>query len=227
MSRQTPGVTGVALFLAPVVFLAGILAHPFVTTYRDTSVVAGAVTSAPARWALSHLFIAVGLGLLLVAVAVMRREFRDAGEQRWSVVAMPLLFVGATLLSALVGSEVTLAAVATTGQDVLAVLQASQTLTAPLYLGGALLFAAGWLTLAVAFRRVPILPSLQNRMVVVALLVVPIAMFIPQTSGTYAYGIALLVPNWLLGYRMFSVARASAIPDSTPSRAQFRRATGQ
>lgn len=224
-TRMRAGAT--ALFIAPVVLLAGILAHPFVRSYLDTSVVAEAVRGAPGRWALSHLLIAVGLGLLLVAVTVIRREFRDAGEQRWSVVAMPLLFVGATLLGALVGSEVTLAAVATSGQDVLAVLEASETSITPLYLGGALLFAAGWVSLAVAFRRAPILPSVQNGVAVVALIVIPIGLFVPQTSGAYAYGVALLVPNWLIGYRMIADTPASVVPDPTTTRPKLRSGTGR
>jgi uncharacterized membrane protein YhaH (DUF805 family) len=138
-------VAAAALFIAPIVLFAGLLAHPFVHSYLDASLVAGAVNRTPGRWAWSHLFIAIGLGLLLVAVTVIRHRFRDAGEQRWSVVAMRLLLMGGTLLGALVGSEITLAAVVTSGQDVLAVLEAGETSVAPLYFGGALMFAAGWL----------------------------------------------------------------------------------
>lgn len=116
--------TGVAaLFIAPVVLLAGLAAHPFVHSYLNKSVIAGAVAGAPGRWAWSHLIIVFGPGLLLVAITVIRRRLGDAGEQRWSVVGLPLLLVGGTLLGAATGSEITLAAVVVSGQDVLAVLE--------------------------------------------------------------------------------------------------------
>jgi catechol 2,3-dioxygenase-like lactoylglutathione lyase family enzyme len=149
--------TGVAvLFATPVILLAGLAAHPFVHNYFDGGVsLAAAVAAAPSRWASSRLLIALGLGLVLVAATIIRHRLRDAGEQRWSVAALGLLLVGGTLLGAVVGSEVTLAAVATSGQDVLATLEAGEHTAAPLYLGGALPFATGWLCLAVALHRTP------------------------------------------------------------------------
>jgi hypothetical protein len=211
MSEQDRTRTSAAvLFAAPVVLLAGLAAHPFVHSYLDGGVIAGAVAGAPRRWAWSHLLIPLGLGLLLVAVTIIRHRLRDAGEQRWSVVALPLLLVGGTLLGALAGSEITLAAVARSGQDVLAVLEAGENAVA-LYLGGALMFATGWLCLAVALHRAPILPRAQTWVATVALAVVAGALFVPQTSGTYAYGAALVVANWLIGYRMLAgKARAPA-----------------
>ena len=205
MSERTRTWAGAAvLFIAPAVLLAGILAHPFVRDYTDTSVVAEAVSVAPGQWAVSHLTLAIGLGLVSLAVLAIRHEFRSAGEQRWSAIGVPLLIVGATLLGAIVGTEITLSAVIDTGGDVLAVREATETSTLPLFLAGVLLFGLGWLSFAMAFYRARILPSAPNRLATVALVAVPIAIFVPQTSGTYAYGLAILMVSWLVGYRMIA-----------------------
>jgi hypothetical protein len=69
MSERTRTWAGAAvLFIAPVVFLAGALAHPFVADYTRTSVVADAVRAAPGQWAVAHLLLAIGLGLMPLAV---------------------------------------------------------------------------------------------------------------------------------------------------------------
>lgn len=205
MSERSRAWAGAAvLFIAPAVFFAGALAHPFVRDYLDTSVVADAVSAAPGQWAVSHLLLAIGLGLMPLAVLVIRHEFRSAGEQRWSAIGVPLLIVGATLLGAYVGTEITLAAVVDSGGDVLAVREADATVTWPLFLGGVLLFGLGWLSFAMAFYRARILPTALNRLAIVALVAIPIASFIPQTWATYAHGLAVLIVSWLVGYRMIA-----------------------
>ena len=177
------------LFIGPAVFVAGSLGHPFVRDYMDPSLIADAISAAPGQWAVSHVNLAIGLGLVLLAVLVIREQFRRAGEQRWSAVGVPLLIVSATLLGAIVGSEITLAAVVDSGGDVLAVLEASATSTWLLVL---LLFGLGWLSFAMAFYRAQILPSALNWAAVVALVAIPIASFIPQTWATYVQGLAIL-----------------------------------
>jgi hypothetical protein len=57
------------------------------------------------------------LGLVVLAGPMIRRPAAGAGEERWSVGAMTLLVLGATLLAANAGSEVVLAAVVTSGGD--------------------------------------------------------------------------------------------------------------
>lgn len=192
------------LFIAPVVFLAGALAHPFVRTYLDTSVVADAVSSAPNRWAVAHLTLAVGIGLMLLAVLVIRRRLREAGEERWSERGTTLVMLGGVLLAAVVGSEVTLAAVVTSGGDVLSVLEEVEAFSFPLFGVGVLLFVSGWLSFAVAFRRARPLPGTANRAAMVAMAAILIGFLLPQTSGTYIYGTALLGVCWLVGYEILT-----------------------
>lgn len=202
------------LFIGPAVFFAGSLGHPFVRDYMDPSVIADAVKAAPGQWAVSHVILAIGLGLVLLAVLVIREQFRGAGEQRWSAVGVPLLIVGATLLGAIAGSEITLAAVVDSGGDVLAVLEGSATSTLPLVLGGFLLFGLGWLSFAIAFYRARILPSALNRVAIVALVTVLIVSFIPQTWATYAHGLAILVVSWMVGYRVIAERPRSRLSDA-------------
>jgi hypothetical protein len=211
MSERTRTRVGAAvLFIGPSVFLAGTLAHPFVRDYMDTTVVADAISAAPGQWAVSHVILAIGFGLVLLAVLVIREQFRGAGEQRWSARGVPLLIVGATLLGAIVGSEITLAAVVDSGGDVLAVLEASTPSTLPLVVGGFLLFALGWLSFAMAFYRARILRGVLNWAAIVALAAIPIASFVPQTWATYAHGVAILTVSWMVGYRMIAGRQAVA-----------------
>jgi hypothetical protein len=79
-----------------------------------------------------------------------------------------------------------------------------------LYLGVVLTVAAGWLCLAVALRRVTFLPRLPNWVASAALVVVASGLFVPQTSGTYATGIALVVANWSIGSALLTEGTAAA-----------------
>ncbi len=159
MAEQTlTPVDRVVLFVAPAVFLAGLVAHPFVRNYMDTEVIARAISGSPDRWAIAHLIIPIGVGLVLLAALAIRCQFRNAGEQRWSSIGIGLLIVGGVLMGAVVGAEITLAAVVRSGLDVLAVLTEVETWTRPLAFGAFALFVFGWLSLAVAFHKAPILP---------------------------------------------------------------------
>lgn len=187
------------LFVAPVVFLAGLVAHPFVRNYMDTEVIATAISGAPGRWGMAHLIIALGVGLVLLAALAIRRQFQIAGEHRWSGIGLALLIVGGVLLGAVVGAEITLSAVVNSGFDVLAVLIEAETWTRPLFIGGIALFALGWLSFAVAFHKVAMLGQTRSRLAIMALIAIPVGTLIPQTTGSYVYGVAVLVVSWLVG----------------------------
>lgn len=161
--------------------------------------IAGAISGAPDRWAIVHLTIALGVGLVLLAAVAIRRQFRIAGEHRWSGIGIPLLIVGGVLQGAVVGAEITLAAVVNSRLDVVAGLIEAETWTRPLFMGAMALFVMGWLSFAVAFRKVPILPAARNRLAIALLVAILIATFIPQTTGNYLLGISMLVVSWLVG----------------------------
>lgn len=198
-NRTRSRIDTLILFVAPVVFLSGLVAHPIVRTYLDTEVVAEAVSEAPGRWALAHMVIAVGIGLVLLAALAIRRQFRIAGEERWSVIGIASLAVSGALLGAVVGSEITLSAVVNSGFDVVAVLIEGEKWTRPLFLGAIVLFMLGWLSFGAAFRRKPILPPARDRLAIIAVIAIPVGSFIPQTTGTYIYGGAVLIVSWTVG----------------------------
>lgn len=143
----------VVLFIAPAVFLAGLVAHPFVHNYMDSEVIAAAINEAPSRWAIAHLIIATGVGLVLLAALAIRRQFRIAGEDRWSGVGIAFLIVSGVLLGAVVGAEITLSAVVNSGAGLLAVLAEAETWSRPLVLGAFVLFVIGWLPASVSIHR--------------------------------------------------------------------------
>lgn len=176
-----------------------------------SSVVANAVPSAPNRWALAHLLLALGIGPVLLAAMSIRQRLREAGEERWSERGTALVVLGGVLFAAVVGSEVTLASVRTSGGDVLAVLEELESLSFPLVGAGALLFASGWLSFAVAFHKARPLARIPNRVAIVAMVAILVGLLLPQTSGTYTYGAALMVVCWLVGYDSVSNARRSSI----------------
>lgn len=208
------------LFIAPVVLLAGVLAHPFVSNYLEIGVVAAAVSGAPDRWAAAHLILPIGMALLLLAVVVIRGEFRRAGEQRWSVMAVPLLFLGGAMWGAIAALEITYAAVANSGGEVLAVMETNEAWAVPYVLLAAPIFLLGWISLAFAFYRVPILPDTLNWVAIAAIVLIVLASFIPQTTGTYGWGVGALVVSWLVGYRIMTRASAgSEAPVPTTGRA--------
>jgi hypothetical protein len=198
---------GVAvLFLAPVVFLAGAVAHPFVRSYLEIGTVAEAAMGAPFRWAAAHLTYVIGIALILLASVVISDRLQDAGEERWSRRARTFLIAGGVLLAALVGSEITLSAVVTNGGGVLRVLERAEATSLPLISIGSLFFVLGWLSFGVSLRRASFLPQMMTRLAMVALALISIGFLIPTTASGYVYGAGLLVLNWLIGYRMIAAA---------------------
>lgn len=194
------------LFLAPVAFLAGALAHPFVRSYLEIGTVAEAVIDAPLRWAAAHLTYVLGIALILLASVVISDRLQDAGEERWSRRARRLIIAGGVLMAALVGSEITLSAVVTSGGDVLRVLERAEATSLPLISIGSLLFVLGWLSFGVSLRKASFLSQRMTRLAKVALASITIGFLLPTTVSGYVYGSGLLVLNWLIAYRMISGA---------------------
>ena len=71
--------------------LAGFAYHPYVANGTDEAALAAAVASDTTRWGLSHLAIGIGYALAALAFIAIRSYLREAGEERWSVVALPLI----------------------------------------------------------------------------------------------------------------------------------------
>src|SRR5215207_3049938 len=129
--------------LAPAVMLAGLFAHPYIATLPDEAAVAAAVTADTTRWGLAHLTVGVASGLVVLAFLAIRSYLRDAGEERWSILALPFIVVGGTLFAVLPGMEFAPLAAAEAGADVEAAQAALAPWFIPILVTGAITFAVG------------------------------------------------------------------------------------
>src|ERR671916_1151073 len=103
--------------IAPAVLLAGFVYHPYISPPTDPAAIATAATSDTTRWGLAHLTIAVGYGLLVLAFLAIRSYLREAGEERWSILALPFIVMGGTLFAVLPGMEFVPLAATEVGAD--------------------------------------------------------------------------------------------------------------
>lgn len=196
------------VFIAPAVILAGLLYHPHIGNPTDADFLASlaeAVAADPTRWALAHLAIGVGSGLLIVAFIAIRSHFGELGENRWSRPALPFIVMGSTLYAMLPAMEFVPLAAADAGADIQAAQAALLPWFAPTLFTGALIFAIGAIGFAVGIFRSRILDKMPSYIVAAALIVLAISRLIPlflfQIQLT---GIAGIVALWPLAYVMWS-----------------------
>lgn len=171
--------------VAPAVLLAGFAYHPDVgnpTGADFTAAIAAAVAADTTRWGLSHLAIGVGSGLLILAFLAIRSYLREAGEDRWSALALPFIVIGSTLFALLPAMEFAPLAAAEGGAD-LAGIEATQGALrpwfAPILVTGAVTFLLGALGFATAIARSGTLSRPMTWLVAVALVVMAAARLVP------------------------------------------------
>jgi hypothetical protein len=207
--------------LAPAVMLVGLFAHPYIATLPDEAAVAETATADTTRWGLVHLTVGVASGLLVLAFLAIRSYLREAGEDRWSILALPFIVVGSTLFAVLPGMEFAPLAAAEAGADV----QATQAALAPWFLPvlvtGAATFAIGVFAFAKGIADSQILSRRLSRLVVGALVVMAVARFVPVGAAQfYVQGAAGIVALWPLAYEMWKrpeAARAAGPPRPMPA----------
>jgi hypothetical protein len=208
--------------LAPVVLCFGFAYHPYVANGTDEAALAEAATEDTTRWGIAHLAIGVGYGLAVLAFIAVRRYLRDAGEERWSVIALPLLVFGSTLFIPLTGMEFALLAAAETGGDVEAVQEELMPWFIPLVLGGALCFALGAVSLATAIVRRRVLSSVLTWVSASGLVVMAAARFVPLGAAQIVLGIAAVPALWPLAYAMWSPRRSALSADLSRSAGELQ-----
>lgn len=203
--------------LAPLVLLVGFVWHPYVGDLSDPAAVAAAVEEGAARWAGSHLFLAVGMGLAVLAVFSLRLHLLSAGERLWSLVAVPLVTLGAALVVFVIGVEGTAStAVARSGGSVEAFLTEAETWTLPAYLAGAALLALGLLALARALVVAAVMERSWTWISVTALIVLAAVSFVPLGWSMVASGVAAVVAFWPIAYRMWVGGAPAQAPVTGP-----------
>ena len=206
--------------IAPAVLLAGFFYHPYISPPTDPAAIAAAATSDTARWGLAHLTISVGYGLVVLAFLAVRSYLREAGEERWSILALPFIVMGSTLFVVLTGMEIGLMAAAETGADVQAVQSALFPWFIPILLTGALSFALGVLGFAMGIVRSGVLGPRLTRLVVGALVVMAATRFVPLSAAPYVIAAAAIVALWPLAYEMWKhpeAARPAGQPRPMPA----------
>ncbi len=155
----------------------------------------------------------VGFGLMVLAAFALRELLRAAGEERWSFVAAPLILGGGTLLIGVWGGELDIAAVATSGGDVQAVFETGQVWFDALAIGGFLMLALGWTSMALAVYRSKILGRRQTWVVMTATVVMLGGLLLPATGGGYLFAVGMLGFTGMLGYPALTGAAASHVAD--------------
>lgn len=201
-STTTSRARAAALFLAPAVLLIGWVLHPFIAVPRAADV-AEAAASDPTRWGLAHLAVGVGSALLALAFLALRGHLREAGEERWSGPALPLVVLGCALTAILTGLEFAPLTAAETGGDVERAQEELAPWFVPVAAASALAFALGSIGFAVAIARSGPLGRGLTRVVVVALVALGASRLVPLGLSFYIAAVAALVALWPLAYALW------------------------
>jgi hypothetical protein len=222
MSQATRARFGAAIVaLAPAVMLAGLFAHPYIATLPDEAAVAEAVAADTTYWGLVHLTAAVASGLLVLAVLAIRSYLREAGEERWSILALPFIVMGSTLFAVLPGMEFAPLAAAKAGADAEAAQAALASWFIPIMVTGAITFAVGVFAFAKGIANSRVLSRRLSRLVVGALVVMAISRLVPVGAVQfYVQGAAGVVALWPLAYEMWrhpEAARSAGQPRPMPA----------
>jgi hypothetical protein len=211
ISQATRARFGAAIVaLAPAVMLIGLFAHPYIETLPDAAAVAEAATADTTYWGLVHLTAAVASGLLVLAFLAIRSYLREAGEERWSILALPFIVMGSTLFAVLPGMELASVAAAEAGVDGEAVQAALAPWLIPVLITGAITFAVGVFAFAKGIANSRVMSRRLTWLVVGALVVLAISRLVPVGAVQfYVQGAAGVVALWPLAYEMWKHPEAA------------------
>jgi len=185
------------------VLLIGFAYHPYVARPTNEVALAAAAASDTTRWGLSHLAIGVAYGLVVVAFIAIRSYLREAGEERWSALALPFIALGSAMFAILTGMEFALVAAAKTGGDVAGAQAELMPWFIPVLLTAGVSFALGAIGFAKGIADSKMLSAQLNRLVVGALVVMVVARFVPLGAAQPVIGAAGVVALWPLAYTMW------------------------
>jgi hypothetical protein len=161
------------------------------------------------RWGISHLMTGVAAALLLLAFLAIRSYLRDAGDDRWSALALPFVIFGGTLYAILPGMEFAALAAAETGDDVLAAQAAIEPWFVPVIVTGGVASAIGIMGFAKGVWTVGIDALGVPRFVVVAFGAMAVARIVPLTGVQfYVQAVAAVIAMWPLAYTMWRYPEA-------------------
>lgn len=202
---------------APIVLLAALVYHPHIAFLPNADAVAHAVHADTQRWGIAHLGVAIGAALMALAFIALRGYLRDAGDNRWSAIALPFLVMGAALYAFLPGMEFTVLAATLTGGDVVASQKAIDPWFKGTIMSSALTNAIGLACLARGISRSAVLDDGAKPLVLIALVVMALSRFVPiGPVQFYVQGIAGVIALWPIAQ---DIARRTARERATHSQA--------
>lgn len=213
-----------ALIIAPLVIWAGFIGHPDIGDPLAPGAIdniATAVAADSAGWALAHLSLAVGSGLLALAFVGLRGYLRDAGEDTWSAVGLPFVIFGSVLFALLPAMEMApvAAADAGLGHDGIAAVQVALEAYFPAVLMiGSAIFAVGAVAFAVAVPKSGVLSPGPAKAVAGLLVVVAASRFIPLAIVLFhVQSVALIAALFPLAYVMWTRPTARPTGQARPA----------
>jgi hypothetical protein len=204
--------------IAPVVLLIGVVILPYIEDVTDTEAIAGKFADDPNRVAWGAIVLAISLGLGFLAVFAIRLHLKEAGEALWSFVAVPLIVLGGIAFALQAGMYLATAPIESSGGDVRAYLDDSESWIAPLVIAGGIVYGLGVLSLAVSVWRSKLLSQQLTWLTVAALVVSVVANFIPMGWAFYLFAVATLVGFWPVAYGIWGQSAPQATMQARPAR---------
>lgn len=198
-----------ALVVAPAVLAIALVAHPFISgRLPNETAIATEVAADTTMWAVVHIAASVGSGLVVIAFLAVWNYLQEAGQNRLSSLAVPLVVMGGTLYAVLPGMEFAPLAAAETGastEGVAAAQNAIENWFTFIAVAGGIAFAAGVLLFAAAIWTAQIASQTLTRVVVVALVIMAITRLIPfSVAQFYVHAAAALAAMWTLAYLVWT-----------------------
>jgi hypothetical protein len=189
------------LLVAPIVLVAAFAYHPYVGSLLDSDLIAEKAADDADRWAMSHVVLAISVGLVIVALLSIRHQLRAHGDERWSFISVPLAVFGLAVIGSTAGMEITLAAAINAGADPVAIVDAAEPWAGGIYAIGGIALSLGLLGLAIGTYRAMPLGGQLDRIAAGAFVVVAVANFVPHSIAEYVIGAAIVVALWPFAYR--------------------------
>lgn len=169
--------------LTPVVLAGAFLWHPHIPgRLPNDAAVAVAVVADPTGWALAHLAAGVASAVVVLAFIAVRGYLREASEERWSALGLPLIVLGGTLYALLPGMEFAPLAALETGADVQEAQAALAPWFVPTFIAGGLMFALGVLAFAKGVADSRALPAGLAWLAVAGLVVMAATRLVPLAA---------------------------------------------
>lgn len=204
--------------LAPVVLLGAFLWHPPIPgRLPNDAGVAAAVVADPTRWGWAHVAAGVASAFVALAFIAVRSYLREASEERWSALGLPLVVIASTLFVLLPGMEFAALAAFETGGDVQAAQAALTPWFVPTLTASALTFALGVLAFAKGVAESRALPAGLTPLVVAGLVVMAAARLVPLAAVQFhVQSAAATVALWPLAYVMWTHTHGQPMTSPSP-----------